>query len=374
MKKLLLFFALIGLFLTSASTNQAQVCAQGQMIVNGVCGDAALDSLQAGWNKIEPGGETMCAHGTPYSYWVRPGTRDDLLVYMEGGGGCWNAATCRDDGREFNGFYDSRITATDNPALRDGILDMENPENPFADYTTVYAPVCTGDVHWGDNVHSYDDEVTINFKGFVNTSAALDWAYKNVPNPDSVFVTGCSAGSAGSILHTPYIIEKYPETPVYQFGDSLSLIFTGAVDLQVDWHAHDNFAQWIPALAEMQPTDWTMAKMYAATANFYPDYTFSQYNSIRDSVQVFFTYPLGGSTGDDWAKLLDAHVSEIQQNAPNYRALTAGGELHCLTPRPEFYTYAIDGVRLRDWVADLASGKEVESLHCADCERAEFIR
>jgi hypothetical protein len=56
--------------------------------VNGVCGTAGLDTLQSGWNRIDPGGETVCAHGDPYTYWVYPGATDNLLLYFQGGGGC----------------------------------------------------------------------------------------------------------------------------------------------------------------------------------------------------------------------------------------------------------------------------------------------
>src|SRR5262245_41327527 len=131
MKKYFLLSLLLTLMVVLRSTSIAYAqaaCPAGDMTVNGACGDGSLMSRSPGGNKIEPGGETMCAHGTPYAYWVRPGTRDDLLVYFEGGGGCWNADTCRDTGEEFNGFYDSRITANDNPAYRGGVLDMDNPE------------------------------------------------------------------------------------------------------------------------------------------------------------------------------------------------------------------------------------------------------
>lgn len=361
MKKRLLFAILLLLMLTPLTTTSINAAANAK---------SAL--LAGGWSRIEPGGETVCAHGTPYAYWVRPGTRNDLLVYMEGGGGCWNADTCRATGEEFNGYYDSAVTENDNPIYRDGVLDLDNAENPFADYTMVYIPVCTGDVHWGNSVTIFGD-VTVNFKGFVNAAAALDWAYENVPQPDSVFVTGCSAGSAGSIVHTPYIIEHYPDTPVYQFGDSLTLLNEGPVDFQAIWKAHDNFPQWIPALVEMEPLEWTMARFYTAVANYYPEYTFSQFNTMRDRVQVFYSL---GENGDPatWTALLETHLGELQENAPNYRSFTAGGDLHCVTPRQSFYTYAIDGIRLRDWVADMARGYEVDSLHCTDCERAEIVR
>jgi hypothetical protein len=374
MKKLLLLTLLLGLIAVIRPANIVHArttCPDGQMVVNRACGDGSLLSLNPGWNKIEPGGETTCAHDTPYAYWVHPGARDDLLIYLEGGGGCWSADTCRDTGAEFNGFYDSRVTASDNPALRGGVLDMDNADNPFRDYTTVYIPVCTGDTHWGDNVKTFAEDVTIHFNGFTNAQTAIQWAYDNVPEPDSAFVTGCSAGSAGSIYHVPYVIQHYPDIPVYQLGDSLSLLFEQPVDLQTDWHAYDNYPDWIPALGELTPENWTMAAHYLAVANHYPDYTFSQFNTARDEVQVFFTYPDGSGSPDDWNVLLESHLDTIHTNAPNYRSVTAGGRLHCILPRGEFYNYAIGGVRFRDWVADMSAGKPVESLHCADCERAE---
>jgi hypothetical protein len=169
----------------------------------------------------------------------------------------------------------------------------------------------------------------------------------------------------------PYIIQHYPDIPVYQLGDSLSLLFEQPVDLQSDWHAYDNYPDWIPALGGLTPENWTMAGHYLAVADYYPDYTFSQFNTARDEVQVFFTYPDGSGSPDDWNALLETHLDTIQANAPNYRSFTAGGRLHCILPRGEFYSYAIDGVRFRDWVADMAAGEPVESLHCADCDRAE---
>lgn len=363
------------------SSAQGVNCPAGEMRVNGDCGTAALSTLEDGWNKIDPGGETMCAHRTDFSYFVRPGETDNLLIFMQGGGGCWNADTCRDSGVNFNGFYSSRVTAENNPAnRRSGILNLDDPENPFGDYTAIYIPVCTGDVHWGNNTVIYPDEdegdVTMEFKGYVNTSSALEWVYDNITAPDSIFVTGCSAGSVGSILHTPYLIEHYPDVPVVQFGDSLSLLFNRPVDLQTDyWRAHDNFPQWIPELAEMEALDWTMARFYTAVANYYPDYIFSQFNSIRDHVQVFFTFPAGDGRAEDWSELLNQHLEEIQANTQNYRSFTSGGDLHCVTPGNTFYTYAINGIRLVDWVANLAKGIEVESLHCGDnCARAETMR
>jgi len=56
----------------------------------------------------------------------------------------------------------------------------------------------------------------------------------------------------------------------------------------------------------------------------------------------------------------------LEADAPNYRAFTPGGDLHWVTPRAEFYTYAINVMRFRDWVADIAAGKDVLTLHCTN--------
>ena len=53
--------------------------------------------------------------------------------------------------------------------------------------------------------------------------------------------------------------------------------------------------------------------------------------------------------------------------------LTAGGELHTILTRPEFYTYAAGGHRLRDWVAALAAGEAVPDVACTDCAEADTV-
>jgi len=336
----------------------------------------ALADLPPGWTQIYPGGDTACAFGSPFAYWVRPGASSKLLVYLAGGGGCWNADTCRDTGQEFNGYFDTAVTPSDTPAALHGILDLSHPENPFADYTMVYIPSCNGDVFWGDTVHTFESDtgaVTVNFKGFVNAAAALEWAYANVPRPASVFVTGCSAGSGGSILHAPYVIEHYPGVPVYQLGDSLALISDGPVQLGAEWGVGDTFPNWIPGLATLTDLPWTTDHLYAAIAGYYPDHVFAQYNTSRDNVQVFYTFPTGNGDATRWARLLDEHLARIQSAAPNFRSFTAGGDLHCILSRREFYSYAVDGARLRDWVAALANGRDVPTLHCTDCAMPELI-
>ena len=315
---------------------------------------------------MEPGGETICAHGTPYYYWVRPGTLNKLLIYFEGGGGCWDAETCRAGST----FYNDAIIPLDSPRNRSGIFDFANPDNPFKDYAFIYIPVCTGDVYTGDIVQTYPfasgEEITIHHKGFVNARAALEWVFDNVAAPESIFVTGCSAGSVGSAVFAPYIIDHYRDTALTQLGDSLAFVFHRPLNLS-DYNSYANFASWIPALTALQPGEFTMARYYSAVAGYYPDHIFAQYNSAFDSVQIRFFVAVGGSQ-DGFNPALQASLNEIHTNASNFRSYTAGGALHCITPSPQFYTYETDGMRFSDWVADLALGRKVESVTCEPCD------
>ena len=45
--------------------------------------------------------------------------------------------------------------------------------------------------------------------------------------------------------------------------------------------------------------------------------------------------------------------------------IVSGGDAHCIMPLARFYNYAVNGIRFRDWVADLADGSPVESVRCA---------
>ncbi|WP_420642497.1 pectin acetylesterase-family hydrolase [Candidatus Leptofilum sp.] len=328
--------------------------------------DDGILSLADGWTQIEPGGETRCAHDTPFAFWVRPGTVNKLLVYFQGGGGCWNEETCQVG----SSFYDSSVGVNDSPERRGGILDFDHPENPFADYHAVYVPSCTGDVYLGSNLQTYStddgENIEIYHRGFVNLNAALNWAFENVLAPSSVFVTGCSAGSIGSIRAAPHLIHNYPDAEVVQLGDSLGFVFDEPTAVDSIYGTHQSLPNWIPAFADFDPDAFTMADFYNAVAAFYPQNRFAQYNTEADSVQVRY-HLAGGESAETFAPALAEAISAIHLESPNFRSYTADGDIHCIMPGNLFYTREVAGVRFRDWVTDLAAGNEVANIQCESC-------
>jgi len=324
--------------------------------------------LAPGWTKIEPGGDTICSLGTPYAYYVHPGTVNRLVVYFQGGGACWNDFTCSNP----DIYFDNSVDESDNPEnWTEGIGDLDNPDNPFKDWFLVFVPYCTADIHWGDNTQTYTiggEDTTLYHKGFVNVSAVLDWIQANFEKPEKIFVTGCSAGSYGSIMGAGHIHELYPDVPLYQLGDAGAGVvtddfFQGGFP---NWGADQNIPDWIPAL-DIPWTEITLAKLYIALANYYPDDRWSQYNTAFDEAQQFFYAAMGGTAGD-WSALMLASMQDIQDNAPNFHSYTAPGAIHCITGDDIFYSREVEGIKFHDWVDAMVNEEAWDDVMCTDCE------
>ena len=289
------------------------------------------------WTKIEPGGATRCARDTPFAFWVRPGATDKAFIYFQGGGGCFDAESCNT-----TGSYDDAVTDRDDPNFTiGGVFNLESPNNPFHDHTMLFVPYCTGDVHIGNRVANYTSasgrEFDIYHRGHLNASAALDWLYTNVPEPESVFVSGCSAGSIGSILQTPHIINHYPRSHVVQLGDSGGGL-TSFIPWNIgsDYDAARNFPDWIPRLQDEIATTFTVSAYTAAVAQAYPSYTFAQFNSAADRIQRQY-YVADGGQEAAFGEALTASLDEINTAAPNFRSYRSPGDRHCILKHATFY-------------------------------------
>jgi hypothetical protein len=345
----------------------------------GDAGDASAEDagrlvpeLDTSWAKIAPGGDTTCARGDDFHFFVRGGSVNKLAIVFDGGGACWDAATCSLADAIFSPTADEEL-----PEPGDGIGDNTDEENPFKDWYQVFIPYCTGDIHWGDADTTYqpDDgapEITIRHRGQVNTRAVLDWVYERFQGPETIFVTGVSAGAYGSIGWAPYVIEHYPDSHVVQLGDCGAGVITDTFfeDSFPSWNAGSLIPDWIPGL-DIPLEELKLENLYIEVANHYPDHFFGQYNTNNDENQRFYYTAMGGND-EDWSPKMNEKIETIIDNAPTFRSYIAGGDKHVVLPYPEFYTYQSDGVRLRDWVADIANGEPVETVHCTACEEPEL--
>ena len=155
-----------------------------------------------------PGGDCQCSDGSEFSFWVRQANPDKVLVYLQDGGVCFSAVTCAPD----SGLYNTTID--EGPIGAGGIFDLANERNPFADYSVVYVPYCTGDAHLGNITTEYAPGLTVHHKGYVNGTAALDFVAATAPGASEVVVVGESAGSIAAPLYAGLVSDRLPDARI----------------------------------------------------------------------------------------------------------------------------------------------------------------
>lgn len=180
---------------------------------------APLELGPVGEWTFHPFADAVCRDGTATGLGIRPGSVDKLVLYFRGGGACFNDFTCEYsashwDAESFSGWVGS--------IFADGIFDAGAPDNPVRDWTQVYIPYCTGDMHLGDRAGAVVDGVdgVHQFRGFANTAAFLDRLVPTFADVDEVLVVGTSAGGIGAVAHFPSIEAAFPEVRVSLLDDS----------------------------------------------------------------------------------------------------------------------------------------------------------
>lgn len=323
----------------------------------------------AQWQAIEPGGGTACADGSPYRFFVHPGDPARLLVEFEGGGACWSAETCAME------IYTRRVITDPELARRLGLLvgiyDRGNPANPFREWTHVYVPYCTGDLHWGNSARTYTSAAaafTVQHRGAANAAAALRWASENVPAPARVAVTGCSAGGYGAILWAPALSNRYAGASLVHLSDSAAGVVPAGffATLLASWDVSAAWPKDIAPLAleTLDPGRLALADLYSGIAGHYPLATFSQFNTLEDMVQVYFHGLTRGepATALEWSSQMQGSIAAIEAANANFASYTAPGAAHCIINSPAFYTTAVGGTRFVEWVGGLLSGPTPASV------------
>jgi hypothetical protein len=333
----------------------------------------ALAALQPDkWNQLSPGGDTLCARGSPYSFFVYPGAADKVAVHFMGGGACWDTDTCRTDFL-FSSTVEGNVDFTRSDA--GGILDMPNADNPLHGWTHVLVSYCTGDIHWGDRDTTYGagaDAYVIHHRGAANARSALAWIYDNFTAPTRAAVTGCSAGAYGSILWSAHVQQHYPSVDVVQLADSGTGVITPEFRSTnfPHWDPANAFPSFVPELdpSKVDVTTKELPDMYIAIGKHFPRMQLAQFNYLNDTTQTGFYAVMGGKL-DDWSGLMLDHVAQIHAGIPNFSSYTADGTEHCILPFKRFYDATTTEPTPSAWTTKLIDGEDPGDVACAECTR-----
>lgn len=336
----------------------------------------SVDELERDWNTIHTDG--VCSSGTPYQFYAKPSNSSaELLIYFNGGGGCWFGQAC-DLNSEPNIHTPFAEMPGNNPANAKGIFDFEATANPFADYDIVVLPYCTGDVHIGGGEREYNYttpggervSVTTQHKGYDNSQEVMDWVYQNFPSPERIVVSGSSAGAIGASFFAGGIAENYSDVDTVLIADAAGGYASPGISAAMSaW----DVASVLPDWDEYQGKDnsnLTFEDFYIASANHNPNLRIAQYNTAEDAVQINFTQVMGDDPANfSLPQRLFNNYLVIESGVDEFHSYTAGGDVHTIMLSPLFYEYEVEGVGFHDWVAQLVSGADVADISCTREER-----
>ena len=297
----------------------------------------------------------VCLFGTPYQVFVRPGTNDKVLFYLEGGGGCWNEETC---------FGDTALGAkeTSEPiadlSLFQGILGT-GPENPLQGWNVVYVPYCDGSVFGGDNVVEYD-RGTVYHRGQVNLSAGLDVMRQNFPDPPEIVVAGSSAGGYGTFSGYGAMRVAFPDKPIYVLNDSgpglqnnddQQSIMERSENWQFEQFLVEGCTRCDEQIAYL--IDWTLENdpnTRVGLFSYKQDFVIASFLMLDRPAYQDLMFDITGEVQAAWPERFKRYFVNGESHTI---LLGAGVGPNGVGSEGTFASLEIDGVALSDWVADL---------------------
>lgn len=169
-----------------------------------------------------------CGNGTPMRFYINRAQSKDMMLMMEPGGACWDYATCTETATEgaqaglgaFNpdGIAENYMNGTTNRSLITAFLSplmirmdlahllVGEPRVETQDWTQVFVPYCTGDIHMGSAVRGYTSDAgdwrLQHYSGLRNVQAVAQWLTAHgFGQPGRLLVYGTSAGGYGTLAN-----------------------------------------------------------------------------------------------------------------------------------------------------------------------------
>ncbi|MBK8261705.1 MAG: hypothetical protein IPK80_10240 [Nannocystis sp.] len=308
--------------------------------------------------------EALCRDGSSTGIGVRYGAENKVVIFFEGGGACFNQVSCLTNPSAYNG---SNFDGWKDGGGQSGIFNLENPDNPVGEWSFVYVPYCTGDVHAGDSPGSEapGSGGPQQFVGYRNVEAFLERVYPTFKGAEQVLVTGVSAGGFGAALNYPRISDSFKGEVVLldDSGPPMADMFLKPC-LQSQWREFWGLDMTLPASCDdCFPDDGGgLVNLISYYGEAYPNEVKGLISSEQDSVIRTF-YGFGGNdckailptmSGAEYKDgLYDLRDNYIKDGAM-WGSFIIPGETHTwIGGNGTFYNTEVSGMLLVDWVTDL---------------------
>jgi len=252
-------------------------------------GPPTLGTTPKQWVYVPVDG-SQCMDGSPTGIGVNLGTSGDLVIYLEGGGACFNDGTCSHVAHP-DGWGPAAFDVNIAP-YNIGLFDRLDDANPLHDATFVFVPYCTGDVHAGSKPDGMGGR---KFVGYQNVGHALDLLVPQSKDVKRVVLAGSSAGGFGALINYDRTQTAFGATPVHLLDDSGPPLEDSVLTpcLQQMFRTSWNLDAALPAgcTACTQPDGGGLENAVGWLADAHPDRRLALVTSTRDgTIRSFYGY------------------------------------------------------------------------------------
>ena len=309
--------------------------------------------------------DSKCRDGSPTGVAVNINPASTkVMMYLEGGGACFNAITC---GANKSKFGAAEFAQWKNRTLA-GLMDRKDAANPVKDWSFIYVPYCTGDVHAGNNpagtVSGIADKQA--FVGYANVGLYLKRIVPTFTNATQVLLTGISAGGFGAAANYVQVAQAFGSVPVDMLDDSGPLMQSPYVaqclqdNFKSLWALDTTFISTCGADCATDPN--FMLSYLKHVAKTYPSRKFGLMDSVADGTITNF-FGFGAANCTNFAQVSEATFTAGLQDirtqlstSTNFGAYYFPGSDHTSLGSGVYDTRTVASTKLSDWVTAFVGG------------------
>jgi hypothetical protein len=256
----------------------------------------------------------------------------------------------------------------DHPQADDGgIWDADNPHNPFADWSVVFVPYCSGDAFLGAAETVYGDDLLVRHNGAAHAQKGLDHVVERYPDLERLIVAGSSAGGAAVPWIAGLASDLLPDADIAALADASGAYPSDPTTnetISASWGATKSIPDW-PILDGVDPSEVGISDLFTYAGLHDPSIRMARVDSAFDDVQAIFS-SLAGLEGGT-VELLDANEARTEAAGVPLDVYVAAGSQHTILPSDELYRLEVDGASFLDWLTTLVEGGSPGDVHCTEC-------
>jgi hypothetical protein len=313
-----------------------------------------ITATKAQWT-FAPIDGMVCDDGSPTGIGVYLTDSPNLLVFLNGGGACWDYTTCFLANTSTHGpFGAEQFQQLATGGISQNTVLSEGDTSPFKGWNKVFVPYCTGDIHGGDAVQNYMTQGgmmgTIHHKGYPNIYLALARLGATIPSPAKVVWSGSSAGGYGATINYIQARSTWPKAKGYLIDDSGPVFIEDGISdfLKNGWIPSWNLAATFFKVCPMcMDGDWSLG--YSVLSQAYPNDRMALLSTEQDQTIRGYLLLQPQNFQTDLNELAQMRFDTTQ----NFRYFFQTGSTH--TMLGDLPSHTTGSVNVGDWIKQMVS-------------------